>query len=330
MILGGDIGGTKTHLALFNRGDGSCLRPVAENRYVSHDYPGLESVMREFLSSQALLLKGRRISAAAFGIAGPVVDEVCKASNLPWVIRAGSIQEAFGIEKVRLINDLTANGYGIAGLSPDQLLTLNEGRERPEGNGALIAAGTGLGEAFLLRDGPHFLPVASEGGHSDFAPRNALEMELLAYLLERWSHVSFERVLSGPGLFNLYCFLRDSGRGVEPSWMRERIAREDPSAVVTQAAFANECDLCVKSLDLFISIYGSEAGNLALKFMAVGGLYVGGGIAPKMIDRMKDGTFMRSFVKKGRLSSVVEQIPVQVILDPRTALYGAACCAALL
>ncbi len=328
MILAGDIGGTKCHVGLFADEAG---RPklLIEEKYQSDEYSGLEEVLREFLDAKADEIRGKPILAACFGVAGPVVQECSKTPNLPWTIRAEALRETVGFQKVRLINDLEANGYGILLLAEDELETLQDGSSQPDGNGALISAGTGLGEALLYREGEIFKPIASEGGHADFAPRNELEIELLRYLLESYQHVSYERVLSGQGLFNIYRFLRDSGYGEEASWLREKLEQEDPGITVSKAAIRGKSDLCVKALDLFVSIYGAEAGNLALKAKAVGGLYIGGGIAPKIISKLRDGTFTKTFREKGRLSGLMEAIPIRVILNPKTALFGAAHCAAL-
>lgn len=323
MILAGDIGGTKSHVALFTL-EGQHPKLLTQKTYRSADYSGVEEVVRIFLSSQAERLAGAPVAVACLGVACPIVEERCQVPNLPWIIDAAVIRKAAGLKKVHLINDLEANGYGIPLLSEDELLTLQEGSSQTGGNGALISAGTGLGQAILYRQGSAFHPVASEGGHADFAPRRQLEIELLEYLLERYPHVSYERVLSGRGLFHIYCFLRDTDRGEEPPWLKERLEEGDPSPEISKAALAEECELCVQALDLFVSIYGAEAGNLALKTKAVGGVYVGGGIAPQIINKLSDGTFIEAFRKKGRLTQLMERIPVRVILNPSTALYGAA------
>jgi glucokinase len=230
---------------------------------------------------------------------------------------------------VWLLNDLEANAYGIATLAPEDFLTLNEGAPQAEGNAAVIAAGTGLGEAGLYWDGRRHRPFASEGGHASFAPSNTLQVELLRYLLTHFTHVSWERVLSGPGLHTIYTFLRDTGRGIEPAWLSEEIHTGDPAAAISGAALEDRCALCMQALDLFVALYGAEAGNLALKVMATGGVFVGGGIAPKIIEKLKDATFMQAFTAKGRLQPLLETIPVHVILNDQTALYGAARYAAL-
>ncbi len=323
MILAGDIGGTKSHVALFAV-EAKHPQLLIEESYKSEEYSGLEEVLHKFLGANAEQIRNQPIVVACFGVAGPVVGEQSKTPNLPWTISAQVIRETVGCQKIKLINDLEANGYGLSLLEDDELETLQEGSLQKEGHGALISAGTGLGEALLYREEEGFKPVASEGGHADFAPRNELEIELLRYLLKRFQHVSYERVLSGLGLFNIYSFLRDSGRGQEPGWLEQQLEQEDPGAVISRAALNGEPALCVQALDLFVSIYGAEAGNLALKAQAVGGLYVGGGIAPKIISKLREETFLKAFREKGRLSSLMKAIPVRVILKPNTALYGAA------
>lgn len=323
MILAGDIGGTKTNLALFEA-DGVQLKPIVEATFPSHEHTGLEDIVQRFLSAHAV-----RVEQASFGVAGPVRHGRCEAVNLAWVVDAQPLACLLGLETVGLINDLEANAYGIAALTPQDLIVLNAGTPEAEGNAAVIAAGTGLGEAGLYWDGKRHRPFASEGGHADFAPRRALEVELLRYLLAEFEHVSWERVLSGPGLYNVYRFLRDTGRGVEPPWLRKEMRQHDPSAAISRAGLAGTCGLCVQALDLFVSLYGAEAGNLALKVMATGGVFIGGGIAPKIIDKLKAGTFMQAFMGKGRLKPLLEAMPVRVILNDKTALLGAARYAAL-
>jgi glucokinase len=319
LILAGDIGGTKTNLALFSV-QGEKLRAEIVRTFQSKRYSGLLPVLREFLSGDP-----HRIDAACFGIAGPVVDGAVKTSNLPWMVDSGELSRALKVDPVRLLNDLEASAYGIFTLEDDEFFVLNEGTMRRSGNKALIAAGTGLGQAILHDDGRCFRPLATEAGHADFAPRDDLEIELLRYLIGRFGHVSYERVLSGPGLFNIYSFLKETGKFEEPKWLAERFAAEaDDSAVISRAALAGEAEICVKALDLFLSMYGAEAGNLALRANSVRGLYIGGGIAPKILDRLKEGKFMRAFVDKGRYRDFLAAIPVQVILNERAALRGAA------
>jgi glucokinase len=234
-----------------------------------------------------------------------------------------------GLKSVELINDLLANAHGIAMLEPSDFVTINEGAPNASGNRALISAGTGLGEAGLIAEEKRYQPFPSEGGHSDFGPRNELEIELLRYLIARFSRVSYERVLSGPGLFNIYQFLRDTGRGVEPASLTEELEQGDPSAAIAKAALDGTYEICVQALDIFVSIYGAEAGNLALKLVATGGTFVGGGIAPKILAKLRGPAFMDAFKSKGRLTALLEDIPVRVITNDKTALLGAGRVAAL-
>jgi len=323
MILAGDIGGTSARFAAFEVVRGA-LRVVAEKDYPSGKYGGLGDIAEEFVAAHAL-----RVVCACFGIAGPVRDGRVKTPNLPWEIEAPVLARRLGLDAVTLINDLEANAWGIAALGRDDVLMLNAGTPVAKGNTAVIAAGTGLGEAGLFWDSERHRPFACEGGHADFAPRDALEIELLRHLMNKFGRVSYERVLSGPGLRNIYEFLRDSGRGKETPTVAEAMRDQDAAAVIAQAALESRCKLCMDALELFVSIYGAEAGNVALKFMAFAGVYIGGGIAPKIIDKLRDGAFMRAFVAKGRMQPLLESMPVRVILNPKTALHGAARYAAL-
>lgn len=317
MILAGDIGGTKTNLGLFEVRDGG-LHAREQQSFPSRDHVGLETIVQKFMAGATA-----QVTAACFGVAGPVVDGQSVTPNLPWIVSAENLARTLNLKSVSLINDLEATAHGIAALKPEEMLTLNEGAVE-KGNAALVAAGTGLGMASLFWDGNRHLPSASEGGHMDFAPRNPLEIELLKYMLTKHSRVSIERVLSGPGLFNIYNFLRASGHGTESPEMAARLAENDPSSVIAQAALAHECRMCVKALDMFAAIYGATAGNVALTLKAIGGVYIGGGIAPKISEKLKDGTFIGALMDKGRLSSLVATIPVRVILNDKTALLGAA------
>jgi glucokinase len=272
----------------------------------------------------------RPVEHAAFGVAGPVIGDRADTPNLPWEVDAGDLARALRGARAWLINDLEANTYGLAALGPADLVVLNSGDPTAAGNIAVISAGTGLGEAGAYWDGARHHPFAGEGGHADFAPQDELEAELLLHLRQKLGgRVSWERVVSGPGLYAIYEFLRDTGRGVEPLWLRDALQQEDPSAAVSEAGLSGASELCVKALDLFVAFYGAEAGNLALKFKATGGVYVGGGIAPRIIERLKDRIFMDAFVDKGRLRSMLERIPVRVILNDDAALLGAARYAAL-
>ena len=323
IILAADVGGTKSSLALFVF-QNQRLQPLTEETYPSRDYPALEQLVEEFLARKTGELHDQRIAAACFGAACPVIDDQCEATNLPWTINVKPLRETIGTRNVTLINDLEANGYGLALLGKHELISLQDGHPQPDGHGALISAGTGLGEAFLYRQGESFVPVASEGGHSDFAPRDDLEIKLLHYLLQQFDHVSYERVLSGPGLLQIYSFLRDSGHADEPPWLARKLEQGDASGTISTLAVAGESTLCSKTLDLFVSIYGAEAGNLALTVKSLGGLFVGGGIAPKIISELRKGGFVQAFRSKGRLSSFMNSVPIRVILNPKTALLGAA------
>jgi glucokinase len=323
MILAGDVGGTKTRLTYFQTED-KHLKPVAEQIFPSQKHKDLSEIVSKFVSTHKLPTEH-----AGFGVAGPVTNGRCETPNLPWIVDARQLAGELRLKRVELINDLEANAYGVIVLEPKDFTTLNNGAPGASGSKALIAAGTGLGEAGLHWEGDHYQPFPSEGGHVDFAPRNQLEVELLLFLLREYEHVSYERVLSGPGLYNIYRFLRDTGRGEEPAWLAEEMSGKDPSPIISKAALERKCSLCQQALDLFVSIYGAAAGNLALKLMATGGLFVGGGIAPKIIEKLRDSTFMKAFVAKGRMKSLVEAVPVRVILNDKTALLGAGYYAAL-
>ena len=318
MILAGDVGGTKVDLALYDFTNGK-LKPARDKVYKAKDYPGLEVIVKEFLGAD-------KVTAACFGVPGPVRDGRLRLTNLPWTLDSRELSAGLDIQHVFLINDLEANGYGVAELAPDQIYTLSEGDPSQIGNRALIAAGTGLGEGLLIWNGRNHVPYPSEGGHADYAPRNEDEIDLLRYLKQKYNgRVSFERVVSGGmGLTNIYDFLRDVRGMEEPEWLTERLSTEDPNAVITELALAAKSEICEKALDMFVSAYGAEAGNLALKVLSIGGLYIGGGIAPRILEKLKDGTFMRSFTDKGRLSQLLINMPVRVILESRAALLGAA------
>jgi len=323
VILAGDIGGTKTNLAVFAAGPRLAV-PLAEARFVSHEHPGLVAVVRRFLAAHPV-----RVTHACVGVAGPVRDGRCEATNLPWVVDAVELARELGIPRASVINDLEANAYGLAALGPADLATLAPGAPGARGNACIIAAGTGLGEAGLYWDGREHRPFASEGGHASFAPTSDLEVELLQALRRRWDHVSWERVVSGPGLVAVYSFLRDSGRGIEEPWVADALGAGDPAAAITEAARDGRSPLCARALDLFVGLYGAEAGNLALKTMATGGVYLGGGIAPRIAERLCAGGFMHAFLAKGRMRPLLEAMPVRVVLNDRAALLGAARCAAL-
>ena len=319
MILAADIGGTKVNLGLFEPGNGR-LKLLQEGTRPSRGFPRLQDLIKDFLAS----VGQPKIERACFGIAGPVRNGVVQLTNLPWKVEAGELAEELKLGTCSLINDLEANGHGLAELPPTDLHSLNTGDANAGGNGAIISAGTGLGEAGLYWNGKTHWPFASEGGHADFAPLTKMDAELFAYLTDRFGHVSWEKVLSGKGLCNIYEFLRDTKRGEEPSSLAEEMVKTDPAVVITQAGLNGSSSRCVQALDLFVTYYGSEAGNLALKMMSTGGVYIGGGIAPKMLKSLENGKFMAAFSSKGRMKSLLEAMPVRVILNPKTALLGAA------
>jgi glucokinase len=323
MILAGDIGGTNTRLALIDATDGE-LKIVAEKTFPSRERTSLEAAIAEFLS-----IHSSTLTRASFGIAGPVRNGRCEATNLPWVVDSKNVAKRLHLKHVGLINDLEANAYGINVLQSKDFVILNKGARNATGNMAIISAGTGLGEAGMYWDGKAHRPFASEGGHVDFAPRNHLEMELLNYSLSRYRRVSYERLVSGPGLVNVYQFLRDTGKANEPSWLAEQLRHGDPAPIISQQGLEGKSLLCLQALELFVSLYGAEAGNLALKIMATGGVYLGGGIAPKIISKLKEPEFMNAFTAKGRMRPLLQDIPVRVIMNPKTALLGAARHAAL-
>jgi len=323
MILAGDIGGTHARLAFFETNNGS-FRLISATVFPSREYSSLDEIVGKFVASSDV-----RPDSACFGIAGPVRGGRVEASNLPWVVESKRLAEELHLKNTLLINDLEANAWGIATLAPSDVVPLNQVKGNPAGNQAVIAAGTGLGEAGMYWDGERYHIFACEGGHSDFAPRNELEIELLRYLTKRFGHVSCERVVSGPGLVNVFHFLRDTGRGKEPKWLTEEMLHGDPAAAISRAALDGKCPLSERALDLFISVYAAEAGNLALKLMATGGVYLGGGIAPKMLSKLAGPLFMQAFVGKGRMQHLLEAIPVKVITNDKAALMGAARCAAV-
>ena len=322
MILAGDVGGTNARLAFFDVMNGT-FRLVSVSVFPSREYAGLDQIVSKFVTTSNL-----HPDAACFGVAGPVRNGRVETSNLPWVIESKRLADELNLKKAVLINDLEANAWGIAALDPNDVVSLNQVKGNPVGNQAVISAGTGLGEAGMYWDGSQHRIFASEGGHSDFAPRNELEIDLFRYLSGRYGHVSYERVVSGPGLVNVFHFLRDTGRGTEPQWLTDQMAHGDPAAAISRAALDGACGLCEQALDLFVSVFAAEAGNLALKVMAIGGVYLGGGIAPKMLAKLSGPLFMHAFVGKGRMQPLLEAMPVKVVTNDKTALMGAARCAA--
>lgn len=321
MLLAGDIGGTKTNLGIYSAEKGP-REPTAEAMFPSQKYPSLETLAGEFLSQVTL-----KVDSASFGVAGPVVKGQAKITNLPWVIEEAQLRKSLNLTWVRLLNDLEAIAYGVPLLERGDLHTLNEGAPIPRGTLAVIAPGTGLGEAFLTWDGLRYRAYPSEGGHADFGPNSPLEIDLLRYLHEKMGHVSYERICSGQGLPNVYAYLKETGYADEPVWLAEQLnSADDPTPVIVSAALDTEkpCELCRATLGVFVSALGAEAGNLALKVMATGGVYLGGGIPPRMVPALEKGRFMESFTRKGRFSELVSRIPVHVILNPKIALIGAA------
>jgi glucokinase len=347
MILAGDIGGTKINLALFDWDKGR-VDPIREDTIWTADYESFEEVLTEFLEEPALTESdpddlseededsastapalSSPLTAACFGVPGPVLNNTCRTTNIPWTIEGDKLAEFLKIPQVRLLNDLEAMAYGLPFLEPDEIEDLNPDAPSPppDGTRALLAAGTGLGESLIVWTGKDYQICPSEGGHADFAPNNDLEIELLRYLRTSYLHVSYERVLSGPGLYLIYQFLRDTQKN-EPTWFSEKLPTGDPASLIAEAGLEGKPDICKNALQLFVSIYGAEAGNMALKTLAMGGVYIGGGIAPKILPALQDGTFMKSFLAKGRYKRLLAKIPVRVILNPHTALLGAASIAA--
>lgn len=321
MILAGDIGGTNTRLALCERTEKG-FRITDEDKFSSPAFSSLEDIVEEFLDARS-----GKIEHACFGVPGPVTGETVQLANLPWAVDAPHIRELIGGGKVGLLNDLETNAYGLSELEEADFAVLNRGDPNCMGNAAIMSAGTGLGEA-----GMHFeeevrilRPFASEGGHADFAPRTDLEIELLQFLRAKFGRVSVERVVSGQGLENIYEFLREVKSEVEPVWLAEEIeVNGDAAAVISRNALNGTSALCEKTLDIFVAIYGAEAGNLALKMLATGGIFLGGGIAPKILSKLQEPVFLESFFDKGRMRELLEKVPVRVVLNDKAALLGAA------
>ncbi|NLT73078.1 MAG: glucokinase [Chloroflexi bacterium] len=321
LLLAGDIGGTKTDLAVYSLAGGP-HSPLLATTVRSADYPNLEAAAKAFVSDSRLT-----VDAAAFGVAGPVVDGRVIGTNLPWSLDQSLLQAAIPCERVTLLNDLQAIANAVPFLEGDDIYTLSAGDPDPHGPLAVVAPGTGLGEAFLTFEGRHYRAHPSEGGHASFSPNSDLEVGLLAYLRRRYDHVSAERVCSGRWMINLFEYLRDEGRAEVPGWLAERLAAaEDPTPILVQAGLEDEpaCPIARAVLDLFCQILGGEAGNLALTVMATGGVYLGGGMPPRLLSIITSGGLLDAFRSKGRLSYIVEQIPVHVIMQPRAGLMGAA------
>ena len=321
MLLAGDIGGTKTNLALFTS-DNGWREPIDEATFPSGDYPSLEAVVQAYLAQRK-----DTIDIASFGVAGPVVDGHASITNLPWKMDEKDLQDTLHIPSVRLLNDLDAIAHTVPHLDKRDVATINEGQAMPHGAMAVIAPGTGLGEAFLTWNGKGYQAHSSEGGHADFAPANLFELDLLRYLLERFPHVSYERICSGKGFPNIYAYLKDAGHAVEPDWLAAELASvSDTTPIIMKAALDTEtpCEIAAATLNTFVSVLGAEAGNMALKVLATGGVYLGGGIPPRILPYLSSERFMQSFRNKGRLGKLLASVPVHVILNPKIALLGAA------
>jgi len=320
-VLAGDIGGTKTNLGLFSENKDRPEIEVLET-FSSSDAPDLEHIIRKFLHMHPEV-----VSRACFGVAGPVIGGISKTTNLPWEVSQDRIKKQFSFQHVRIINDLAATALAVPLLNADELNPLNQAAGVKGGHAGLIAPGTGLGMAMLVYHEDRCAPISSEGGHSDFAPNTEPEAELWRYLRHRYGHVSVERVVSGMGLVNIYEWLKDSGRISKPEGFDQKLNGTDPAKVITDTALSNKNSGCAEALNMFVSIFGAVAGNFALLGMTTGGIFLGGGISPKILPKLKEEIFMKAFVNKGRFRGFLEKVPVNVILNDKAALMGAAYCA---
>ena len=319
MILAGDIGGTKTNLALYTYKDGA-LEIQVQHQFVSQKYQNFSDVIEEFISSYKI----ENIEAVCLGIAGPIINGVCKTTNLPWVIDSKELQKACNTSKVKLLNDLEATAYGMLYLNEDEFVDVNPNGKKVDANRAVIAAGTGLGEAILFYNGENYYPIGSEGGHCDFAAQNSLQDELLVWMRKRHpEHVSVERLVSGIGIYTIYEFLKEKNFAKESKIMLELNESDDKNAMVTKCALEGDT-LCTKAIKIFVEIYGAEAGNLALKSLSLGGVYIGGGIAPKILPFLLDGNFLNAFAAKGRFQETLINMQIKISLNQNTALLGSA------
>lgn len=320
MLLAGDIGGTKTNLAVYAAETG-LNAPLAESTFPSRRYDSLEALIEDFREHTQLPFQ-----AAVFGVAGPVVDGKATVTNLPWRMEEKGLKAALGVPKVKLLNDLESIANAVPALEAKDLHTLAPGKPTPRAPLAVVAPGTGLGEAFLTWDRKRYKAHPSEGGHASFAPVNDEQMAMLAFLRKKIGHVSYERVCSGLGIPNLYAFFKETGRYEEPAWLAEKLtAAPDPTPVIVDTALAQpECAICRCTLEMFVTILGSEAGNMALKVLATGGVYLGGGIPPRILPVLEAGHFLEAFADKGRFAGLLQDVPVHVILNPKAALLGAA------
>jgi glucokinase len=317
-VLAADIGGTKSYLAVFERRRDRVLS-LREERLETARFPSLSRMAQDFLARG-----GEKVRRACFAVAGPVSGRMCRAVNLPWPIDGEAVSRAIAVPDTTIVNDFQAVGHGLVQMGRGDLLSLQRGRGERGKPIAVIGAGTGLGEGYLTSTGKSYEVHASEGGHTDFAPRNEVEIGLQRFLTARYGHVSYERILSGPGLANLLAYVEEAGIARPGGIVRVEAAREDPAAVVTRHALAGDDPACRMVLDLFVSIYGAETGNLALKLLATGGVYVAGGIAPRILPKLVDGAFINAFRDKGRHTAILERIPVRVVRNPRVGLWGAA------
>src|ERR1700723_4367183 len=319
MILAREIGATRTRLAAFET-EGNRLQSVVEKNYPSQQHDGLSGILADFIKTE-----GIPVHSACLGVAGPVRAGRSKISNLPWIIDAQEVAKQLRLTSVGLLNDLEAFAYGIDGLESKDFITLSEGSEAAEGNRAIISAKTGLGMAGLYWDGFRHHPFACEGGHADFAPRNDLQMELLAYLQKKYGRISCERILSGPGIKNIYDFLRDTNKADEPEWLRTQIrAAPDPPALISRLALEGKAAICDQTLAIFVSIFGAQPGNCAQNIMSTGGIFIGGIIAAKIVPKMKDPVFLESFLDKGRMAAILKDMPVRIVVNDDCGMIGAA------
>lgn len=329
LLLVGDIGGTKTILRLVSvEINSQSFETIAESTYVSNDFDDLVPMVQKFLTR----VGDKKPARACFAIAGPVVENTSNLTNLNWILNSDRLQQELGIKKVSLINDFAANSYGVLGLKEADLYTLQPGEFRPNSPIAVIGAGTGLGEGFLIPQGQQYQPFSSEGGHTDFAPRNQLEIDLLKYLQIKLKqeHISVERIVSGQGIINVYQYLRDSNFEQESteighkirSWEQNQDKTIDPAAIISQSALNQSDRLCLKTMEMFVEAYGAETGNLALKLLSYGGIYIAGGIAAKILPLMKNKSFLLAFQSKGRMSTLLQQIPIHIVLNPQVGLIG--------
>jgi glucokinase len=326
VVLAADVGGTKTWLAIFRasgRNESARLTLQRAAKFSSGSAASLDQLVTAFLADERM-----PVDFACFGLPGPVSGRRAKLVNLPWEVDADALSARFGFRRCALINDLVANAYGLGELAPEDFAVLHPGEPGAAGNLAVISPGTGLGEAGVLWDGQRHLPFACEGGHSDFAPRTEMEVDLLLHLFHPYGHVSFERVLSGSmGIPNIYAFLRDTGRCPESPAVAALLKDHDAGTVISQSAADASCPLCIQTMQMFAGILGAEAGNLALKCMATGGVFIGGGIAAKTLPLLRQGALLEAFFAKGRFSDFMRRIPLRVVLNDRAALLGAARCA---